>query len=335
MLLSPLPAKLDDRVFIRRIDDADNPQSAVLANDVRLGLCANPKTLPPKYFYDERGSQLFENICTTAEYYPTRTEDALLKKFANQIIQIVQPDSIVELGSGSSRKTAHIFSACSEQGCHSRYQPVDVCAEILVESAKRLIGQHGWLHVDACVGDYCQALSNLPASNGHRLFLFFGGTIGNFKHDDALAFLRDLRVAMRPDDWFLLGADRVKDVDVLNAAYNDADGHTAAFNLNVLEVINRELGGDFDADLFVHSAFYNRDKSRIEMHLRARKGHTVNIRGIGIKVNFRKHETILTEISRKFTPQSLTKLLTTADFTVHNHFVPENGYYSLMLVRPQ
>ncbi|NOZ09693.1 MAG: L-histidine N(alpha)-methyltransferase [Gammaproteobacteria bacterium] len=332
MLMVP---RVDDRVSIRRIDDIDGPQSVSLAEDVRLGLGSSPKSLPPKYFYDERGSRLFENICVTDEYYPTRTEDALLKKFANQIIQLVQPDSIVELGSGSSRKMGHIFSACSEQGCHSRYQPVDVCAEILVEAGKRLIGQHDWLHVDACVGDYCQALSKLPVTAGRRLFVFLGGTIGNFSQDDAVVFLRDLRAAMGPDDWFLLGADRIKEVDVLNAAYNDAAGHTAAFNLNVLEVINRELGGDFKRDLFAHRAFFNRGESRIEMHLQVRKDHAVNIRGIGMEVNFCKHETILTEISRKFTPQSLTALLATTGFTLDHHFVPENEYYSLVLARPR
>jgi L-histidine N-alpha-methyltransferase len=305
-----------------------------LADDVRCGLGSRPRSLPPKYFYDERGSWLFEKICGTPEYYPTRVEDRLLARHSAEIIDLVEPRVIVELGSGSSRKTSHMIDACERASCHAVYQPVDVCREMLEEAGRRLCAAHDWLQVDALVGDYCSGLEGLGASAGPRLFMFLGGTVGNFDDAEAADFLGALRGIMGVHDRLLMGADRVKDAGVLNAAYNDAQGYTAAFNRNVLEVINRELGADFDSDNFQHLAWFNEPESRIEMHLRATAGQQVHIAELGMVAMFEPGETILTEISRKFTPEDLEGLLGAAGLEMERHFAPDNGYYSLVLARP-
>jgi L-histidine N-alpha-methyltransferase len=322
-----------ERLTLRHLAHA--PDLPDIAEDVRAGLSATPKQLPPKYFYDERGSWLFEQICTTPEYYPTRAEEQLLVDYADEIIDRVRPRSILELGSGSSRKTTHLFSACDRLSHRCRYEPLDVCAEILVDAGRRLLARHPWLTVDATVGDYCAGLDALSASpGGPRLILFLGGTIGNFEPQDAAQFLQDIRAVMGPRDRFLLGADRVKDTAVLDAAYNDADGHTAAFNLNVLEVINRELHADFNLDGFRHWAGFNQTASRIEMHLRSVAAQTVRIADLGLAVAFDAGESIRTELSHKFTVSALEALLARAGFAVDRHFSPANDYYSLVLARP-
>ena len=330
---SPQLSPQHDRMTIRKLPAA-RPVPDV-ADDVRTGLCSLPKTLPPKYFYDEYGSWLFDQICKTPEYYPTRIEDALLADKSNLIIERVQPDSIIELGSGASRKTTHLLDACWRWDCQARYQPVDVCDSILLEAGNRLLPQYPWLEIEALVGDYGSGLHHLPVDNGSvRLFVFLGGTIGNFNHDEAVMFLRDVRAAMNDRDWFLIGADRVKETEVLNAAYNDAQGYTAAFNLNMLNVINRELGADFALDEFSHRAWYNEEQARVEMHLHAMEEQTVHIRDLAMDISFSKNESIRTEISRKFTPETLTSLVRRAGFTVDRHFEPKNGYFSLALLRP-
>ncbi len=321
-----------ERLTIRNLETTrDVPD---LAADVRGGLSSTRKRLPPKYFYDKRGSWLFEQICETPEYYPTRLEDSLLARYASQIIDLVRPETILEFGSGSSRKTVHLLEACDALGCYCRYQPLDVCGEMLLDAGQRLVNRHDWLTIDAMVGDYCSGLKSVPTSNGPRLFLFLGGTLGNFNECEAEQFLRDLRAVMRNQDWFFLGADRVKDIKVLNAAYNDAQGYTAAFNLNVLEVINRELGAEFDLGAFIHLAEFNNAESCIEMHLQSKKRQSVYIRDLDMVVTFDDKETILTEISRKFTRRSLTLLLQVSGFSIERHYAPDNDYYSLLLARP-
>lgn len=312
-------------------------RGTTLAEDVRAGLTAVPKQLPPKYFYDARGSKLFDHICTTPEYYPTRTEDRLLAQAAPAVIRAVRPAAIVELGSGAAHKTRHLFDACEQLGWETRYQPVDVCQEMLLESARQLSERYPWLEIEAWVGDYCLGLGHLPPGldpRGPRLFLFLGGTIGNFYPDEAVAFLRDLRASMQPQDRLLLGADRVKDPAVLHAAYNDAQGYTAEFNLNILRVLNRALGARFDLHSFAHEAGYNAQQERIEMHLRAKVDHNVSIPALGLCIPFACGESILTEISRKFTPESLTALLRDSGFAVERHEAPPDDYFSLVLARP-
>jgi len=309
------------------------PQTPGLAEDARAGLSGTPKSLPPKYFYDERGSWLFDMICLTPEYYPTRTEAALLARHAGEIVATAAPATILELGSGASRKTHYLMDACEALGNRCAYQPMDVCAEIMLEAARRLLERHDWLRVDAVVGDYVHGLADLPAGQGPRLFAFLGGTIGNFDETESARFLTGLRSIMGPEDWFLLGADRVKDTHVLNAAYNDAQGYTAEFNLNVLRVLNRELGASFDLQAFRHHAFFDPRLSRIEMHLVSRRSQAVHIPPIGLTVEFSGGESLLTEISRKFTSEELEQQLRAAGMRVVKHFTPDNEFFSLLLAR--
>lgn len=319
------------RILLRRLPAGGGSDPGA---DVRNGLAHRPKVLPSKYFYDDHGSRLFDQICQTPEYYPTRTEDALLAQVAGDIVRRCRPAFIVELGSGAARKTRHLFDACARLGCHCIYAPVDVCAEVLLESGQALIDAYPWLSVEAWCGDYGGGLAVLPSVPAPRLFVFLGGTIGNYDEEEAREFLRGVRAAMTQADVLLLGADRVKDPAVLNAAYNDAQGLTAAFNLNMLAVINRELRARFELDAFSHCAGYDEARSRIEMHLRARWRQVVPIDGLGMEVQFEAGEAVRTEISRKFTPDTLATLLAGAGFDCMAHYEPKDGYFSLMLAAP-
>lgn len=309
-------------------------RQSMLAQDVLEGLGQPRKALPPKYFYDERGSRLFDRICETPEYYPTRTEDALLQQCAREIISLTGPDTIFELGSGASRKTVHLLNACEQEACFSVYQPLDVCGEMLVNAGRRLMQNYSWLDIEALVGDYKDGLTYFSSVDGPGLYVFLGGSIGNFTHEQAVAFLRQVRCSMSRRDFLLLGADRVKDIEVLNAAYNDATGYTEDFNLNVLSVINRELGGEFEPNAFRHQAFFNPGESQIEMHLQSTRSQSVNVRQLQRRFSFEAGETIRTEISRKFTPASLRAMVEQAGFREIRHFEPENGYFSLVLLAP-
>jgi L-histidine N-alpha-methyltransferase len=305
-----------------------------LIDDVAKGLLNAPRVLPPKYFYDEHGSTLFDRICETPEYYVTRTEDALLEDCAKAIIEVTAPDDILELGSGTSRKTRRLLDACETLGYSPSYSPFDISPETLLATAEQLTDEYDWLNVNVLVGDYEGGLTHLPTNSGHRLFCFLGSTIGNFEHARAVAFLKDLRSRMTGNDMLLLGADRVKDDGVLHAAYNDEEGLTAAFNLNLLNVLNRRVDADFDPSAFEHRAFFNEAESRIEMHLVSRREHSVTIGALGQAIRVDEGEAILTEISRKFTERSLAELLSEAGFAMAAHYTPSNEFFSLALAHP-
>lgn len=307
---------------------------ADLAQDALTGLSVRPKSLPPKYFYDAEGSTLFERICATPEYYPTRTEEGLLAHRSQDIIERARPRAIVELGSGSSQKTRWLFDACEALDRPVVYQPLDVCSEALRRAARHLADRYPWLRIDALIGDYGADLAAIPPAQGPRLFVFLGGTLGNFTDQEAASFLSRLRKGMRQDDSLLVGFDRVKDRAVLDAAYNDAAGFTAAFNLNVLKVLNRDLDADFRPDSFRHEAFFCCDQKRIEMHLVATRMQQAHLRRIGLTVDFAAGESILTEISRKFTRDDIDGLLEAAGFATVRHDEAQNGYYSLVLAAP-
>ncbi len=296
-----------------------------------------PKTLPPKYFYDERGSELFEKICNTPDYYLTRVEHNLLKDIVNEVITITEPAVIVELGSGSSKKTEVLLQAAVEGAPAVRYVSIDISEQALVEAGERLIRRFTPLTVDALVADYESGLNHerVRQQTGNKLFVFLGGTIGNFEHDEAVELIASIRGQMDTHDRLLLGADRVKDAAVLHRAYNDEDGVTAQFNKNVLCVINRELDASFDLDAFEHRAIYDQDRSRIEMHLVSRLPQKVEIPALDVTVEFDRRESILTEISRKFTFQSLVRLFRDSNMVIERHYEPENGYFSLIVARPQ
>lgn len=319
------------RAVVRHLGNGD--LAGGIGEDVRRGLSAQPKFVPPKYFYDEHGSRLFEQICRTPEYYLTRTEEQLLEQFADELVGNVRPQAIIELGSGSSHKTEHLLRACDRQRCHARYLPFDVSTEMLHHAGERLLEHYPWLRVEALIGDYCHDLSRIPETPGPRLFLFLGSTIGNFDDAEAQAFLRSLGALMAPEDRLLIGLDRVKDADVLNAAYNDAAGVTAQFNLNVLNVINRLLAAEFRPETFEHRAAYHPGRERVEMYLHSRVAQTVPIQALHMGASFYSGEPILTEISRKFTPGSFSALLAAGGFAPQRHYEPADGYFSLVLAQ--
>jgi len=305
---------------------------AALADDVRRGLSLELKELPPKYFYDERGSRLFEEICLLPEYYQTRTERQILEAIMPGLVAEHAPSTLVEFGSGSSAKTRTILSAMADRGVLRRYVPIDISREILLSTAESLVREYPGLRVDAVIGDFNDGLPRIEPE-GRSLVIFLGSTIGNFRRPDAVEFLRRISSRMERDDLFLLGVDLVKDPARLNAAYDDAAGVTAEFNLNVLRVINRELGGTFDLDMFAHYAFFNPRESQIEMHLASLDDQRVAIEALGMQVDFMRGETILTEISRKFTPASAAHLLADGGFEPIGFFTDPDRLFALALAR--
>lgn len=302
-------------------------------DDVRNGLMHPPRSLPPKYFYDEYGSWLFDRICETDEYYPTRTEDALLSRHSAEIISRTLPVQIVELGSGASRKTRRLLDACETHSHSCSYAPFDVCEEMVDQVAVELMDNYSWLEVLPLVGDYHAGLGNLPVVDGISMFVFLGSTIGNFTPGEARDFINEIRSCMHPGDYFLLGADRVKDERILSAAYNDANGLTAKFNLNVLNVLNREIDANFDTGNFSHQALYNRKLNQMEMYLVSKIDQIIHFRELGSSISLGEGEKILTEISRKFTYRELEAMICAGGLEIVRHFEPENKYFSLILSR--
>lgn len=307
-----------------------NPLSN-LVDDVRSGLDGSNKSLPPKYFYDERGSQLFDLICQTPEYYLTRAEAALLDTHASDIVTISRPKAIIEFGSGTAEKTETLIDAAGRLMGALHYLPFDVCEEMLIEACQRLIGHYPWLHIDAWHGDFTNDLSAFTHDHDSVLYTFLGSSIGNFTTEQAIEFLSDIHRIMDQDDYLLLGADMVKDNAILNAAYNDSAGHTAAFNLNLLNVLNRELDGDFRPDRFHHHARFDEQAARIEMHLVSDVLQQVNLRALDMDISFEAGEHILTEYSHKYTPASIDAMLATAGFQPARHFTDADGSFMLVL----
>jgi L-histidine N-alpha-methyltransferase len=269
--------------------------------DVVAGLTATPKTLPARYFYAERGSDLFEQITDQPEYYLTRTEEAILTDSADEIAALTGDCELIELGSGSSRKTRTLLEAYADGGRQVRYMPIDVSAGILKSSAEALLDDYPDIEVWGLVGTYEDALAGLPDRDlPQRMALFLGSTLGNMSDPETADFLGHVRSALDDREYFLVGTDLQKPVEVIEAAYNDAAGITAAFNLNILNHLNRRFGGDFDPARFAHRAFYNRTHNRIEMHLESRERQTARLQDLDLTVDFDAGETIRTEISRKF-----------------------------------
>lgn len=307
--------------------------SAELEADVRHGLSLPQKMLPPKYFYDERGARLFDRICDLPEYYLTRTEQALLDRVAGEIASLTRPGDVVELGSGASRKTRLLLDVLTSRGVDLRYVPMDVSEAMLRDSARALLQSYPQLRVHAVVADYERDLQYLPRGR-RRLVLFLGSTIGNLTPSALQTFLARLRQQLLPGEFVLLGFDLLKPVEILEAAYNDAAGVTAEFNRNVLRVINRALHADFGPERFEHVAFFNRERSQIEMHLRATAAHEVHIRKLRWTVHLAAGETIHTEISRKFSRAEAESALAAAGFELTRWYTPANGYFGLALVQP-
>ncbi|GAA3015642.1 L-histidine N(alpha)-methyltransferase [Kitasatospora albolonga] len=308
--------------------------SHALRHDVRHGLTASPKTLPPKWFYDARGSELFEDITRLPEYYPTRAEREILTDRSAEIALATGARTLVELGSGASEKTRLLLDALRELGTLRTYVPVDVSESALTAAAESLTVDYPELTTHAVVSDFTEQLG-LPPGGGPRLVVFLGGTLGNFLPAERAVFLKRLREAMAPGDALLLGTDLVKDREVLVRAYDDAAGVTAAFNKNVLQVVNRELDADFDPTLFEHVALWDEREEWIEMRLRSRIAQTVTIGGLGLAVRFERGEELRTEVSAKFRREGIEAELAAAGLELSQWWTDEAGRFGLSLSFPR
>lgn len=296
----------------------------------RPGVPAPLKTLPPKWFYDARGSVLFDEITTLPEYYPTRAEREILLARAAEIAEVTGARTLVELGSGSSEKTRHLIDALPS--LHT-YVPVDVSESALTGAADALLAERPALNVHALIADFTRGLA-LPGTPGPRLVAFLGGTIGNLLPAERAAFLTSVRDLLSPGDALLLGTDLVKDESVLVSAYDDASGVTAAFNKNVLHVVNRELGADFDADAFTHVAVWDAAHEWIEMRLRSGVDQTVKIPALDLAVHFGRGEDLRTEISAKFREDGVRSELAAADLSLTHWWTDGQGRFALSLSTP-
>ena len=302
-----------------------------LAADVRAGLSAERKRLAPKYFYDARGSELFDRLTSVPEYYPTRCERAILNRRAPDLVEGMR--ELVELGSGTASKTRALLYAMAAAGTLDRYVPFDVDESVVMASAEELAELYPGLAVHGVVGDFESHLGAIPEGE-RRLFAFLGGTVGNLEPEQRARFLAHVRELMGPGDRLILGTDLVKDTPMLEAAYDDAEGVTAQFNLNVLRVLNSQLGADFDLAAFEHVAVFVDEHERIEMRLRSRFDQTVSIPGAGITVDFAEGEEMLTEISCKFTPQRVAQELTAAGLELAELITDEQGLFAVSVASP-
>lgn len=304
------------------------------AEDVRAGLTAPRKSLPPKHFYDELGSLLFEAITALPEYYLTRSEAEILRTHAGDIAAVLGgPVRVVELGSGDGQKTRLLLEAFLERQGTLDYLPIDISESAVEASSRSLLLSYPGLQVTGYVGEYHQALQAMAGERGARtLILFLGSTLGNLNPGERLSLLREVRALLRPGDAFLLGVDLKKSEDVLIPAYDDPLGVTAAFNLNLLVRINRELGGGFDLASFRHRAVYNREEGRIEMHLESRRAQTVPVRSLGIEVPFAEGETIHTESSYKFDLGQVAVLAREAGFRLARTWTDSGGRFASSLL---
>jgi len=301
-----------------------------IARDVLTGLTASEKFIPSKYFYDARGSELFEKICRLPEYYPTRTELSILKDAAPAIMHYFRRGDIVELGAGANWKIRTLLDAVPQDRFPDiRYIPVDVSEAALESSSEELLKLYPGLNLLGVVADFTRHMEMIPAGR-EKLFVFFGSTIGNFDEDDGGRFLKSVAGSMGTEDRLLLGIDMLKQRDILERAYNDSSGVTAEFNKNILRVLNRDLDADFNLDRFRHRAVFNAEKERIEMYLQADTGMAVRINALGITVELEEGEGILTEICRKFTREGVDRMAFDAGLNVTKWFSDPKGWFSLV-----
>jgi L-histidine Nalpha-methyltransferase len=321
----------DDRFSIDVHLPPDHRRAAMAA-DAEAGLTATPKTLPPVWFYDERGSVLFDEITRLPEYYPTRAERSILATYADEIVELASAPVLVELGSGTSDKTRLLLDAMAAAGRLHGFVPFDVSEETLRQAAAAITDTYD-IPVHAIVGDFHRHLGTIPRGE-RRIVAFLGSTIGNLDSAQRRRFYFDLDTVLDYDDWLLLGTDLVKDEARLVAAYDDSAGVTAEFNRNVLGVLNRELGAHFDLDAFAHVARWNRDDRWIEMRLRSRAEQLVAIDDLALKVSFAEGEEVLTEIAAKFTLEQIRDELWESGFVVERSWTDVDGDFVLTLAHP-
>lgn len=306
---------------------------AGMVEDVREGLSCPFKELPPKYFYDERGSALFEAITELPEYYPTRAERAILDAEAVEIVAAARPTTLIELGSGAAAKTRSLLDAMSAAGTLETYVPVDISEEITRRVADELVGEYDDLRVHGVICDYETHLERVPREEG-ALIAFLGGTIGNFRPGPRRSFLARIATLMYPGDRFLLGTDLVKGQGVLEAAYNDSAGITAEFNRNVLSVLNRELDADFEPEQFEHVAFWDPDNEWIDIRLRSLTEQFSDVTALDMRVHFSRNEEMRTEVSTKFTRERLESSYADAGLELTDWWTDPEELYALSLARP-
>jgi L-histidine N-alpha-methyltransferase len=311
----------------------DGGQERSLAEDVLDGLTRPFKELPPKHFYDARGAELFDQICELPEYYPTRAERAILEQSAAELAALTGAEELVELGSGTAAKTRVLLDALYEAGTLKRYVPVDVTESMVRDCADTLTEEYPGLRVHGVIGDFERHLDRVPPAIGPRIVAFLGGTVGNFQPGSRRRFLRSIADLLGPEDHLLMGTDLVKDPDVLEAAYDDAEGVTAEFNRNVLRVLNRELDADFNPEDFDHIALFDPQHEWIEMRLRSRREHTTLVRALDLPVHFDAGEEVRTEISAKFTPERLEGDLSAAGLELVRWLTDPDELFALTLSR--
>ncbi|MBV9606193.1 MAG: L-histidine N(alpha)-methyltransferase [Solirubrobacterales bacterium] len=306
-----------------------------LAYDVLDGLTRPFKEIPPKHFYDARGSELFEQICELPEYYPTRTEREILHARASEIVERTHAGELVELGSGSAEKARILLAAMSNAGTLRRYVPVDVSEAALEAAAVELVDEFEELNVHGVIGDFERHLDRVPRSRSEtpRIVALLGGTIGNFPPGTRRRLLREVGKLLAPSDRLLLGTDLVKDPRRLEAAYDDSQGITAEFNRNVLRVINRELDADFSPEAFEHIAFYDQAREWVEMRLRATRPCSVRVTGLGLRVEFAAGEELRTEISAKFTRERVEADFAAAGLSLECWYTDSDRLFAMSLAR--
>lgn len=311
-----------------------NHNLQIFANAVRTGLTSKRKFLLSQYFYDEKGSKLFEKISKLPEYYLTKLEGSILASNSDEIASICNGVTLVELGSGNSRKTRTILQALLARQESLQYFPIDISYEMLKASSKALLDKYESLSITATVAEYDRGMSIAKKDiRDRKLVLFLGSSIGNFDLVEAKRFMQMIRNNLQDQDMVLIGLDMYKDSRVLNAAYNDSKGITAQFNLNILARINRELGGNFNLDKFEHHAFYNESKRRVEMHLVSKVEQEVSITGIGDTINFKEGENIHTENSYKFTAEQIDQMIEN-NFHIVKTWTDKKKWYSVILLAP-
>lgn len=336
-LSNPVAESLDfseKRLSIHDLSPGEATDRTEDGEDVVRGLSQTPKTLSPRYFYDDKGSQLFEQICEVPEYYPTRTEAWILEQYAPEIARCTGACELVELGSGSSTKTRLLLDAYQQLQSPLPYLPIDVSGGILQASARQLLQDYPTLQVRGLVGTYQQALAHLePPVLPTRLMFFLGSTLGNFTPRQCDRFLGQVKAGLSRGDYFLLGLDLQKPKSVLEAAYNDSQGVTAAFNLNILAHLNRRFEGNFNLDWFTHEAIYNEDAAQIEMYLHCQHDCTVRLEALDLTIAFRAGESILTEISRKFDLGQMSAYLAAQGWETTQTWCDPKNWFGLLLVQ--
>ncbi len=313
------------------IDRTDETQED-MKREVLRGLTARQKWIPSRYFYDSRGSALFEQICRLPEYYQARTEMSLLRENANSIMDGMHDADFIDLGSGANWKIRHLLDAADGRRGGIRYVPVDVCEAAIIGAAEELLSLYSNLRVSGIVGDFGQAVSGMEHGR-RKLITMFGGTIGNFREEDAPHFLTRIGGRMTREDRLLVGLDLVKDKEIIEAAYNDDQGVTAEFNRNILAVVNRMFNANFAPSMFDHVAFFNGMTQSVEMHLRAQKDAVVEIADLSFEISITAGETIFTEVSRKFTRETADRMTGGVGLRISRWFTDPKAWFALAEMR--